>query len=171
MFAFLDDLEGQAEALYADEREAELVDRSRAEYAGVTLTGRLMASVGDLVEVDVRAVGPVRGSLRRVARSWCLVSGHGQEWFLPRLAIVAVAGASTRAVPEIAWSPLTRLGIGSAMRRIADAQDRCLVHTLDGARHDVILRRVGADFVEAVTDQQETVLVALDSVAAIQRRD
>ena len=46
LFDLLDDLEGQAEALYAAERDAELADRSRAEYASVTLESRLMASTG-----------------------------------------------------------------------------------------------------------------------------
>lgn len=171
LFALFEDLEGQAEALYADDREAELVDRSRAEYAGVLLTGRLMASVGRSIEIDVRGVGPVRGQLARVARSWCLVSGHGQEWFVPRSAITTITGASAQAVPEVAWSPLTRLGIGSALRRIADSGDRCLVHTAEGARHDVVLRRVAADFVEAISGEGRSVLLVLDSVCAVQRRD
>lgn len=171
LFAFLDDLEGQAEAAYAEDRDVELIDRSRAEYASVTMIGRLMATVGSPVEIDVRAVGPIRGTLARVTRSWCLVTGHGQEWVVPRPAIGVVWGASDRAVPEVAWSPLSRLGIGSALRRIADAEDRCLVHTLQGVRHEVVLRRVGADFVEATTNRQRSVLLSLDSVAAVQRRD
>lgn len=171
LFAFLDDLEGQAEALYADERDVELIDRSRAEYATVTLVGRLMASVGQAVEIEVRGVGPIRGTLDRVAQTWCLISGHGQEWFVPRQSIAAVVGASSRAKPEVAWSPLTRLSLGSALRRIADAGDRCLVHTLDGDRHEVVLSRVGADFVEAATDQRQSLLLVLDAVAAIQRRN
>ena len=75
LFDLLDDLEGQAEALYAAERDAELADRSRAEYAGVTLAGRLMASVGRDVLLDLDGTGPVRGELRRVGTGWCLVSG------------------------------------------------------------------------------------------------
>lgn len=170
VFAVLEDLEGQATAAFADERDAELADRSRAEYSAVTLTGRLMASAGQQVEIDVRGVGRVRGTLARVARTWCLVGGHSQEWFLPRQAIVAVAGASPRAVPDVAWTPLSALGLGSALRRIADAQERCLVHTLDGERFDVVIRRVGADFVEAVTGEERVLLLVLDTVAAVQRR-
>ena len=63
LFAFLDDLEGRAEALYDAERESDLADRSRAEYAAVTLAGRLMASVGREVVLDVLGVGPVAGVL------------------------------------------------------------------------------------------------------------
>ena len=44
LFAYLDDLEGQAGALYAAERAPELADRSRAEYQSVTLATRLMAA-------------------------------------------------------------------------------------------------------------------------------
>ena len=46
LFAVLDDLEQQAEALYDAEREVDLADRSRAEYQQVTLASRLMATVG-----------------------------------------------------------------------------------------------------------------------------
>lgn len=171
LFGFLDDLEGQAGALYADERDADLMDRSRAEYSVVTLTGRLMASAGARVEIEVRGVGPIRGVLTRVARDWCLVSGHGQDWLVPRHAIAAVAGVSDRAVPEVAWSPLTRLGLDSALRRLADAGERCVVHTLDAGRHEGALVRVGADFVEAMTGERRTVLLSLVAVAAVQRRD
>ena len=44
LFGYLDDLEGQAAALYDAERAPELADRSRAEYQQVTLASRLMAS-------------------------------------------------------------------------------------------------------------------------------
>ena len=45
-FALFDDLEQQAESLYAEERDLELADRTRAEYSAVTLASRLMASLG-----------------------------------------------------------------------------------------------------------------------------
>ena len=94
LFDLLDDLEGQAEALYAAERDAELADRSRAEYAAVTLAGRLMASVGRDVLLDVDGTGPVRGELRRVGTGWCLVSGDAGDWLVPLAAITAVLALS-----------------------------------------------------------------------------
>ncbi|MCA1481579.1 hypothetical protein, partial [Bradyrhizobium sp. NBAIM08] len=39
----------------------------------------------------------------------------------------------------------TRLGLGSALRRVAETGRRCVLHRLDGTRHDGVLRRVGAD--------------------------
>lgn len=176
LFAILDEVEAQAAAAFADERDLELVDRARAEYAEVTLTGRLMASVGAPIELEVRGVGRVSGTLSRVARSWCLVRGRDQEWVVAMAAVSSVTGASARAVPELAWSPLTALGLGSALRRIAQSQDRCVLHTLDGRRHEALLLRVGADFVEVATgqdgrhQQRGGPLIALGSVAAIQRR-
>lgn len=171
LFALLDDLEGQAEAAYAEQREAELADRARAEYASVTLASRLMATVGSTVTLEVRAVGRVEGVLERVARGWCLVSAGPQDWLLPTDALVTVTGASPRSVPEVAWSPLTGLGLGSALRRVAEAGERCVLHTVEGASYDVRLRRVGADFVEAVTGEHRLLLVSLGSLAAVQRRD
>ena len=61
LFAFLDDLEQQAEAAYDAERAVELADRSRAEYHHVSLASRQRASVGAELVLDVRGTGPVRG--------------------------------------------------------------------------------------------------------------
>ena len=134
LFDLLDDLEGQAEALYAADRDAELADRSRAEYAAVTLAGRLMASVGRHVLLDVDGTGVVRGELRRA---------------------------------------VSRLGLGSALRRLAEEGAACVVATRGGARHEVVLTRVGKDFVEAetVADPAQRLLVALTSIGAVQSRE
>ncbi|WP_341928242.1 hypothetical protein [Nocardioides psychrotolerans] len=171
LFAVLDDLEQQADALYATERAPELADRSRAEYQQVTLAGRLMATVGEPVQLGVRGVGPVSGDLARVGAQWCLVDGTGQDWIVALAAIATVTGASRRAVPEMAWSPVTRLGLGSALRRLAEAGERCVVHLVDGTLHDGKLGRVGQDFVELVTAGDRTVLVSFAALAAVQSRD
>lgn len=171
LFSLFDDLESQAAAAYALDREAEIADRSRSEYAQVTLAGRLMASVGLEVVVDIRGVGPVSGTLERVATGWFLVSGRGADWVVRQAAVGAVRGASDRAVPEVAWSAVARLGLGSALRRLAESGERCLLHRLDGVRLDGVLRRVGADFVELITGEpRRVVLVAYDAIAAVQSR-
>ena len=92
LFDLLDDLEGQAEALYAVEREAELADRSRAEYAAVTLASRLMASAGDEVALDLAGVGRVAGALQRIGTGWCLVRADGSDWLVLLDAVVSVDG-------------------------------------------------------------------------------
>ncbi|HEY0951317.1 hypothetical protein [Nocardioides sp.] len=174
LFAVLDDLEQQAEALYDAERSAELADRSRTEYQQVTLASRLMASLGQQVRMEVIGLGLVSGTLDRVGDGWCLVTGHAQDWVLRLGAVAAVHGASERSLPEVAWSPVARLGLGSALRRIADAGERCVVHLADGTAHDVLLRRVGADFVEAVAGEvgaDRTLLVAFAALAGVQSRE
>ena len=156
LFELMDDLEAQAEAAYDLERHIDLADRSRAEYAAVTLASRLAASVGSEVALQVRGVGAVEGRLDRVGPDWCAVSsmrgGPGlprQDWVLSLSAIALVRGASERSLPEVAWSPVAKLGLGSALRRLAEDGRRCVVRLRDGAAHDVVLQRVGADFVEA----------------------
>ncbi|GAA3540630.1 hypothetical protein [Nocardioides daeguensis] len=171
LFALFDDLEDRASALYAAERDLEVADRSRAEYQQVTLAGRLMASVGRSVTLGVPGVGAVSGVVERVADGWLLVAAGDHDWVVVLGAVATVDGASDRSVPEVAWSPLTRLGLASALRRIADAGEPCLLHLRDGSRHDGVLRRVGADFCELVAGEgRRTVLVAFSALAAAQSR-
>ena len=167
LFALFDDLEGQAAALYAAERDVEHADRSRAEYQQVTLASRLMASVGTETTLGVQGVGPVTGTLERVADGWLLVNAGDQDWVVNTEAVGTVEGASVRSVPEVAWSPLTGLGLGSALRRIAETGERCLVHLRDGSSHDGTLRRVGQDFCELVEgEDRRMVLIAFSGLAA-----
>lgn len=80
-------------------------------------------------------------------------------------------GVSVRAIPEVAWSPLARLGLGSALRGLAEAGERCVVHLRDGGRYDGTVRRVGRDFCELVTgEERRTVLVSFGALAAVQSR-
>ena len=171
LFAFLDDLEQQAQALYDADRAGELADRSRAEYAEVILVSRLMASVDEQITLDLLGVGPVAGLLRRVGPDWCLLHGAAQDWVVRLAAVKGVEGASERSVPELAWSPVNRLGLGSALRRLADTGVDCRLHAVDGTVREGRVARVGADFVEVTVGQARTVLVARGTLAAVQSRD
>lgn len=166
LFSMLDDLEAQAQAAYAAEREAELRDRRASEYRQVTLSARLMASVGQDVSLEVLGVGRLRGELERVAASWLRVQASGHAWTVRQRAVASVSGASARAVPEVAWPVAATLSLASPLRRLADAADECLLHLLDGSRHQGVLGRVGADFVEL----RSGVLVAFEALAAVQSR-
>ncbi len=171
LFALFDDLEQQAAALYDAERTVELADRSRSAYQEVTLAARLMASVGHPVDVDLRGVGLIGGTVERVGTGWFLLHGPAQDWVVPLAAVQELHGAAERAVPEVAWSPVARLGLGSTLRRLAESAQRCVLHLVDGSRHEAVLLRVGADFVEARVGPTRTVLVALTALAAVQSRD
>lgn len=166
LFAALEDLEGRAEGVFAAERDLEVADRAASEYAGVALAARLMASVERDLVLGVLGVGVVRGQLRRVGPDWLLLATGGQEWVVRLSALTTVVGASDRARPEAAWSPVDRLGLGSALRRLAGAAERCVLRTADGAAHEAVLRRVGADFVET-TDGR---LLGFGALAAVQSR-
>ena len=171
LFALFDDLEQQAGALYAAERDAEVADRSRAEYQQVTLAGRLMASLGGDVVAGIAGVGTVSGRLERVADGWALLASGDQDWIVVLEAVSTMEGVSVRAIPEVAWSPLARLGLQAALRRLAEAGERCVVHLRDGGRYDGTVRRVGRDFCELVTgEERRTVLVSFGALAAVQSR-
>jgi hypothetical protein len=112
----------------------------------------------------------VEGVLERVGTGWCLLAGPGQDWVLRLAAVGTVSGVSERSVPEMAWSPVSSLGLGSALRRLADARARCVVRLLDGGVHEAVVRRVGADFVEVGVGEGRTLLVAFSALAAVQSR-
>src|SRR6478609_8505477 len=170
LFALLDDLEGQAAAAWEADREAELADRARTEYGAVTLASRLMASRGRDVALDLPHVGRIEGRLARVGEG-CLLGSTGQDWIVPLRAVTGVRGASDRSVPEVAWSPVDRLGLRAALRRVADAGARCLVHLADGTRHEAYVDRVGADFLEVRAPSGEVFLVPYAGLVAVQSRD
>lgn len=171
LFALFDDLEGQAAAAWEADREAELADRARTEYGAVTLASRLMSSRGQDVALDLPHVGRLEGRLARVGEEWCLLGATRQDWIVPLRAVAAVHGASGRSVPEVAWSPIDRLGLRAALRRLADAGARCLLHLADGTRHEAYVHRVGADFLETRDTAGSELLVPYAGLLAVQSRE
>lgn len=167
LFAYFDDLEQQAEGAFGIERDLEVAERAAAEYAAVTVASRLMASVGGEVTLQVQGLGKVGGCLSRVADGWCLVQTPAQSWIIRWDAVMSVRGASPRSIPEAAWPVTGRLGVGSALRRLAEAGEPCRIVLVDGTRHDARVVRVGQDFVELVQGEPpDPVLVRLGAIAA-----
>lgn len=173
LFALFDDLEAQAEHAYDLDREVEVADRAQAEYASVTLAGRLHAGVGTEVTLQVRGVGVLAGRLGRVAADWCLLEARGREWMVRLSALASVRGLPGRAVPEEARPVTARLGLGSALRRVADSRAAAQLVLLDGTQVEVRrVVRVGADFLESeVGEERERVVHAFSALAAVQSRD
>ena len=169
LFAVFDDLEQQADALFDAERDLELGDLARAEYAEVTLASRLMAAVDREVALDVAGVGRLEGRLTRVSAEWVMISAGSAEWVVALGAVAAAEVDTDRAVPELAWSAVSRrLGLRSALRRLADSHEECVVHVRDGSRYQGTVARVGQDFFEVRTSASRTQLVSLAAVAGVQ---
>ena len=71
-----------------------------------------------------------------------------------------------------AWTPGDRGSLFLSEHTVNDhVGERCVVHLGDGSAHEAVLRRVGADFVEATVGEGRTVLVAFGALAAVQSRD
>ena len=173
-----EDLEQQAAGLHLAERDAEIADRSRSEYASVTLVSRLHGSVDAVVTLDVIGVGVLEGTLLRVGADWCLVrsSPSGHEWIVALAAVKRAGGLTDRAVNERARSVVARLGLGSALRGVADTHAVIVVHHVDGTQGRGRLARVGADFVELASadDHRQHVdglvdVRSFDTLAAVRR--
>ena len=45
-----------------------------------------------------------------------------------------------------------------------------MVHGIDRSTRDIVINRVGRDFVEATQGEDRTVLLALETIAAVQSR-
>lgn len=164
---FLDDLEQQAAGAWAAERDLEVAERARAEYARVTLAARLMAALGEQVDLVLAGAGPVSGTLERVADGWCLVTSASAEWVVRTAAVQLVRGGAPGAVASETWPVTARLGLGSALRGLAG--ERCVVRLLDGASVEGRAGRAGADFLEVLVDGGQTVVVAHAALAAVRR--
>lgn len=165
-----DDLEQEAEGLALSARDAEVAELSRAQYAEVDLGARLHAALGRSVEFELVGAGPVAGRLSRVGRGWALVDPAGmtgQEWVVNLSALVTVRGLSGRATVEAARGIGTRVGIGSALRRIAEARDPVVLAAVDGSVRRGRLAKVGADFIELVDDAGDPQLLPFSGLAVI----
>jgi hypothetical protein len=170
LLALFDDLEQQAEGLQLEERRQEVEALASADFAEVSLESRLLGSLG--TDLLVRLTGGliVRGVLLRAGDGWLLLRDElDGPWLSPAGAVLSVSGLSRRSAAPEARTVLARLGLGSALRALAEDAGECLVHLRDGQRVEGRLGRVGADFVElaSVTGLQ---LVRTGAIAAVQGR-
>jgi hypothetical protein len=143
-----DDLEQQAEGLALAERDALVAEQSRAEYVGVDLAARLHASTGGSVRVDVTGLGTLDGRVLRTGDGWCLLEVAGREWIVVLAAVTALRGLRDGGVVAGARPLTARLGLGSALRGVAEGGSEVVLHRRDGTVLRGGLGRVGADFVE-----------------------
>jgi hypothetical protein len=180
LLGFLDDLEQRAEGLALTNRDAEVAELGRAEYAEITLVSRLHASLGRELQLSVRGAGIVRGRLLRVGAGWCLLAiqgnaaapGHGQPSAGPQQlvalgAVVTVRGLSPAAITQPARSPLGRLGVGSVLREVAESRESVVLVDVDGVRRRGTVGRVGADFLELTGDDGGLEVLPFGALAVV----
>lgn len=172
LFELFDDLEQQAEGLALQARDVEVAELGRAQYAEVDLASRLHASVGHRVELALAGSDPLRGRLLRVARGWCLIAPQDApdaEWVVNLRHLVAVRGLAVGAAPEASRGIAARVGIGSALRGLAEERDAVAVLRVDGRVRRGRLGRVGADFLELMVDGDGIEVVATSAIAVVRR--
>lgn len=169
--SLFEDLEQQAAGIELAERDAELADRARGEYAAVTLADRVHASLGRTVTLALGQDEVVEGPLLDAGRDWATVGGQGTGTWLVRLEAVAVAhGLSTRSLPEPARPVTARLGFGSALHRLADGGADLRLLLASGRLGPVSVLRIGADFVELVAGAGTPgTVVAFGAIRAVWR--
>ena len=173
LLGLFEDLEQQAEGLARAGRDAEVEELGRAEYSEVELYSRLHASTGHSVQLTLRGAGLLRGRLARVGSGWCLLSPEGvmaHEWVVCLPSLVSARGLSGRAVPVSARGLVTRLGLGSCLRGLADSGEQLVVHTVEGERRRCRVLRVGADFLEVAIEDGALEVLSFSALAAVRRR-
>ncbi|MDN4471696.1 hypothetical protein [Demequina zhanjiangensis] len=159
-----EDLEGRWQSDRARMFDAEVADLTRAERAGVDLAARLAASRGASLALTLRDGSAVSGVLADATAQWVLLHSSPGERLVPRGAISAVRGLSSRAVPLGRIEQ--RLTLGAALRALA--QDRSWVAVrAQGAEMIGLLESVGADFVEVAPEEGVPVTVPFDALLEV----
>lgn len=167
-----EDLEQQAAGIHLAERDAELADRARGEYAAVSFASRVHASLGREVALTIGGGEVVEGTLMQAGVDWCLLSGPGRTWLVRLAGVLTARGMSARALPEAARPAVARLTFGSALHRLAEDSAEVLLQVEDVGGLRVRVLRIGADFVEveptaAVTPAGEGTSMMLVPFAAV----
>jgi len=166
----LADLEQQAEGLALSQRDAEVAELGRAELAQVDLLGRLHASTGRRVRIDVPGCQVPEGSLQRVGRDWLLLEVGGQQWVVRLAVIRGLRGLAGHGVPEDARPVTGRLPLASPLRWLAEERLEAVVHRTDGSVCRGVLGWVGVDFADLRSGAGAVETILFATVAAVRTR-
>lgn len=132
------------------ELAAEIADRTRGEIRRIRLADRLRAAVGHEIGLVLPADATRNGVLKEVGPDWLLIAEQpGSEALVPLAAVSVVRGLSAySAHPGSEGRVAASLGLGFALRRLAQDRAPLAVTLADGGVLVGTLDRVGADFVE-----------------------
>jgi hypothetical protein len=162
--ALFEDLEAQVEEEERAARASELVERTRAERATLTLLDRLLAHLGQqlawqLVDGDV-----LPGQLLDAGADWVMVQSGG-ECLVPLHAVAGVGGLSRMAEPG--RQPARRLGLGVVLRGLSRDRSAVVVRIRGGRLVRGTVDRVGADHFDLAVHAADEVRRA-GSVSTVQ---
>lgn len=179
--ALFADLEVQAAALSAAERDAEIADRTRSEVGRLRLVDRFRPAVGARLRLACRGGLTLTGQLSRVHPEWLLLAEDGGREALVTLAGVISISGLTRlsAAPDTMSMVDSRLELALALRGIARDRSPARLHLTDGTVLDGTLDRAAADFIDVAVHPagearrrsavSQELVVALDAVVALRR--
>ncbi|TQS42893.1 hypothetical protein [Cryptosporangium phraense] len=149
------DAEAQFEALRRDEMASEAADRTRREFALVSLVDRLRGSVGSELEVWLPDAS-LTGVLARVGPDWMALSAGGaREVVIPLAAVVAVEGLSPATAADPVGPVEARMDLRFVLRRLARDRTPVRLALPGGKSLSGTIDRVGRDFLE-LAEHSET---------------
>jgi hypothetical protein len=177
--ALFADLEGQARALEAAERDSEVADRTRAELGQVSLIARLYRQVGKPVQLVVEGPGEVSGRLERIGADWVLVTTP-DETVVSLAAITLVRNLPVESTaPQGVSAVRSRMRLTSVLRAVARDRSAVVVSLRRGLHVGGTPDRVGADWFDlAVHDSglgprrravRSRVTIPFSAVATVRR--
>lgn len=127
----------------------EVAERTRMEYARVSLTDRLRGSLAAELRLDVTGAGSVAGVLRGVGPDWLLLDEPSCSNVVALAALLDVRGLGQHSRgPEDLVDE--RFALGSVLRGISRDREQVRLTRIDGKLLQGRLNRVGADHVDIV---------------------
>ena len=165
------DLEAQADAAEATELAAEVSALQVAAWARTPWLDRLRGRVGADVRLRLVDGSVATGCLDGVGPDWLLLAG-ADEVLVPAAAVVETADLPAHPEPERS-AVTARLGLGHALRRLADRAEPVLVRRAGAPDLRGRIVRVGLDHLDVVADdvdagtQPSVVTITFASLVAV----
>ena len=162
------DLEAEAAELAAQDRDAEIAERTRAALSEVRWLERVRGATGSPATLVLGADTRVAGTVRYAGPDWVLVDGGSDDVLVPADAVIGIEGVGSAAPPGADRVPLTWT---AAWRSLSRDRASVLVRRTDGRQVRGTVGKVGADFVELERDDDSrpgrVVLVPFAAVQSV----
>jgi hypothetical protein len=175
-----EDLSAQAEALDAQERAGEVVERLRHEIAQLRLVDRLRAAIGTELVATCAGQVSAHGVLVRVASDALLIQEPAyRECLIASAHLHSVSGIPRLTAESGATRIAERIGLRVLLRAMGRDRSAVRLALLDGSVLDGTIDRVGSDFLELAAHAaaearrrdavREIIAVPLGALVAVRR--